>query len=163
VNHFVPAAFVTLLAGVTLAPACGDDGERVVTTTVVQTVAAPPLTSKPSELPEIGRSPAGKGEVVIRGDEAPKTYGPYDFEPGGYDFRFAQYAPGRRVDFPTEASSFTVVVNRRRGRSGPDTQVLANVASRAGAGTVNLSGKLFVEVQSADYSYVMRFTPREAP
>ena len=150
------SAALALLAGSALAVSCGDD-ERVVTTTVVQTVTAP--AEELPGMPDIGKRPAGKGEIVITGDEAPKTFGPYDFEPGPYTFRFAQYAPGGGVDFQAEASSFSAIVNRKAGTQAPDSQVLANVTSRAGAGTVNLSGKLYVEVQSADHAYVMRFTP----
>jgi hypothetical protein len=152
---------LALATGVVVGVACGDDGERVVTTTVYRTVTAPALEAEAVGVPDIARRPAGKGEIVIKGDEAPKTHGPYDFEPGAYDFRYAQYAPGRQVDFATEASSFTAVVTRQPGKTAGDTQVLSNATARAGAGTLNLSGKLYVEVQSADYSYVMRFTPRE--
>ena len=140
------------------ATACGDD-ERVVTTTVYRTVPAPALAAEP-DIPDIGRRPPAKGEVIIRGDAAPKTWGPYDFEPGTYEFRYAQYAPGRKVDFRTESSSFAAIVNRQPGRTAPDSQQLVNSTSRAGFGNLNLSGKMYVEVQSADYSYVMRFTPR---
>ena len=151
-------AALALLAGCALAVSCGSD-ERVVTTTVVQTVTAPP--EETTGMPDIGRRPAGKGEVVIRGDAAPKTHGPYDFEPGTYQFQFAQYAKGGGVDFAAEASSFSAVVNRKPGTTAPDSQLLANVTARSGAGQINLSGKLFVEVQSADYAYVMRFTPQD--
>ena len=151
-----PSAALALLAGVAFAVSCGGD-ERIVTTTVVQTVTAP--AEELPGMPDIGERPAKKGEVVIRGDEAPRTYGPYDFEPGPYTFRFAQYVPGGGVDFASEASSFSAIVNRKAGTQAPDSQILANVTARAGAGTVNLSGKLYVEVQSADYAYVMRFTP----
>ena len=141
---------------------CGTE-QRVVTTTVYKTVTTPPPAPAGDRVPDIGRGPVRDGEVVIRGSEAPKTYGPYDFEPGAYDFRFAQYAPGRDVDFRTDVSSFTAVVTRKPNRTAPDTQVLSNATTRAGAGSLTLAGKLFVEVQSADYSYVMRFSPRDAP
>jgi hypothetical protein len=155
------AASVAVATAAALAAACGDDDERVVTTTVYRDMPLPALERTRGELPEIATRPARRGEVIIRGDQAPKTFGPYEFEPDRYDFRFAQYAPGGGVDFRTDASSFTAVMTRRAGKSGPDTQVLSNETTRSGAGTLTLSGKLYVEVQSADYSYVMRFTPRE--
>jgi hypothetical protein len=144
------------------AAGCGET-ERVLTTTVVQTVTAPPADAEQRGVPEIGTRPVAKGEVVIDGDQAPKTYGPFTFEPGPYDFRFAQYAPGREVDFATEASSLTAIATRRPGRTADDTAVLVNATQRAGAAPITLSGKLYIEVQSADYAYVLRFTPRDAP
>jgi hypothetical protein len=151
-------AVAAVAAGLALA-GCG--GERIITQTVTRTVATPPPSQAGGPKPTLTRTAPGPGEVLVTGDTAPKTFGPYDFEPGTYTFQFEQFAPDSPgLDFSTEASPFAVSVNRKPRASAPDSQLLVNSAERRGDNIVNLSGKFYVDVTSADHSYVVRFTPR---
>jgi hypothetical protein len=133
----------------------------VVTETVVQTVTAPPVPAETGvRRPALSRPAVRKGEVLVSGDTAPKSLGPYGFEPGIYTFRFEQYAPELPdLDFRSESSSINVTLDRRPRKSAPDSLPLVNSAQRTGDNQVELSGRYYVDVTSADHSYVLRFTP----
>jgi hypothetical protein len=146
-----------------LAIAAGGEEPRVITQIVTRTVTLPPPErgSNQGTRPAISRAPLRRGEVLVTGDTAPKSFGPYDFEPGLYTFRFEQFAPELPgLDFATEASSITVSLDRQPRVTAPDSVLLVNSSQRTGDNQASLSGKYYVDVNSADHSYVLRFTPR---
>jgi hypothetical protein len=148
---------VLALAAVSVA-GCG--GERIITQTVTHTVTTPPASEVSAKGPTLARQPAGPGEVVLTGDSAPKTLGPIDLEPGIYKFRFEQFAPDSPgLDFRTQASPIAVMLNRKPRVTAADSQLIINLAARSGENIVNATGKYYVDVTSADHSYVLRFTP----
>src|SRR4051812_6082444 len=153
------ATAAALLAAAIVVAGCGD--ERIVTQTVTRTVAIPPPDQRAGAKPILSRKTPGPGEVLVSGNTAPKTFGPYEFEPGTYTFQFEQFAPETPgLDFSTEASPIAVSINRKPRTSAPDSQLLVNSAEKRGDNIVNLTGTFYVDVTSADHSYVLRFTPR---
>lgn len=155
-----------LLAGLVLSTglpaACGGE-DRVITETVTRTVATPPPPAQGSDgaKPTLSRDPLAKGEVLVTGNTAPKSFGPYRFEPGLYTFRYEQYSPELPgLDFAVEASNITVTLNRQPRKNAPDSAVLVNSPQRSGDNIANLSGRYFIDVGTADHSYVLRLTPR---
>jgi len=157
-GRIVPLAALAVGAAAGLA-SCGTT--HVLTQTVTQQVTAPQPPKDVGSTPGLLRQPRQKGEFLIQGNTAPKSLGPYDFEPDLYTFRFEQYAPGfRGIDFSTDASSITVALDRKPRVNAPDSQLLVNATQKQGDNVVYVSGRYFVDVTSADYSYVLRFTPR---
>ena len=153
----VTGVIVSLAALLGLA-GCGS--ERIITQTVTHTVALPP-PGQAAKGATLAKQPPAAGEIVVSGNTSPKTFGPYDFEPGTYTFRFQQYAPGQPgFDFETDASPFAVSLNRRPRTSAPDSQLLVNSAAKDGDNIVSITGRYYIDVTSADHSYVLRFTPR---
>ena len=99
--------------------------------------------------------------MLVTGNTAPKSFGPYRFEPGLYSFRYEQYAPELPgLDFAVEASNITVTLNRQPRKNAPDSALLVNSPQRTGDNIANLSGRYFIDVGTADHSYVVRLTPR---
>lgn len=155
-------ALAALAAGCAVASVTAGCGQtRVVTDTVVQTVTAPAVPAETGvRRPALTRPRVREGEVLVSGDTAPKSLGPYRFEPGTYTFRFEQYAPELPgLDFRTESSSINVTLDRSPRKSAPDSIPLVNSPRRTGDNQVQLSGRYYVDVASADHSYVLRFTP----
>ena len=70
--------------------------------------------------------------------------------------RFPSF-PG--LDFAVEASNITVTLNRQPQKNAPDSAVLVNSPQRTGDNIANLSGRYFIDVGTADHSYVVRLTP----
>jgi hypothetical protein len=154
----VTGVIASVLAAVAIA-GCGS--ERIITQTVTRTVAIPPPSKTGGKGPSLAAKPPGPGEVLVSGNTAPKTFGPFDFEPGNYTFQFEQYDPqDRSLDFSTDASPFAVSVNRKPRTSAPDSQLLVNSAAKNGDNIAALTGQFYIDVTSADHSYVLRFTPR---
>ena len=157
-RRLAPVAVLAAGAAAGLA-SCGET--HVLTQTVTQQVTAPQPVKDVGSTPGLLREPPRKGEFVIQGNTSPKSFGPYDFEPGLYTFRFEQYAPQfSGIDFATDASSITVSLNRKPRLNAPDSQLLVNATQKQGDNVLYSTGKYFVDVTSADYSYVLRFTPR---
>jgi hypothetical protein len=95
-----------------------------------------------------------EGEILIRGMTAPRVIGPYTFKPGGYVFRFEQAGSN-------EGDRRMVVVLESRPNSRRDPyQRLVDTRTPSGSAKVVVSGKLYVNVLSADGEYVLRFTPK---
>ncbi|MFL5884444.1 MAG: hypothetical protein ACJ77M_05190 [Thermoleophilaceae bacterium] len=139
--------------------ACGST--HVLTQTVTQQVTAPQVPKDVGSTPGLLRQARRPGEILVQGNTSPKSFGPYDFEPGLYTFRFEQYAPGiSGIDFATDASSITVALNRKPRVSAADSELLVNATQKQGDNNIYASGKYFVDVTSADYSYVLTFTRR---
>jgi hypothetical protein len=154
----VTGVILSLVALLTLA-GCGS--ERIITQTVTRTVALPPPSAGGNNGPTLAKQPPAAGEILVSGNTAPKTFGPYDFEPGTYTFRFQQYAPDQPgLDFSTDASPFAVSLNRRPRTTAPDSQLLVNSAAKEGDNIASITGRYYIDVTSADHSYVLRFTPR---
>lgn len=162
----VVACFIVVAAVALASLIGGDEDQRVITETVTQTVAVPPPSEETGDAtePTLSREPLRAGEVLVSGNTVPKSLGPYNFEPGRYTFRFEQFSPDLPgLDFATDASSITVQLNREPRVAAPDSVLLVNSSQRTGDNQANLSGRYFVDVTSADYSYVLRFTPQGAP
>jgi hypothetical protein len=97
-----------------------------------------------------------RGETLIQGEQA-RVYGPFTFKRPGYLFRFRQYDPANpRRDFRHGAR--LVVSLQSRPRSGT-RQLLVRTNQPRGQARVRLSGALYVNVSSAESSYILRFTP----
>ena len=153
------AGVIVCLVAVAVLAGCGS--ERIITQTVTRTVAIPPASKTAGKGPSLASKPPGPGEVLVSGNTAPKTFGPFDFEPGTYTFQFEQYDPqDPGLDFSTDASPFAVSVNRKPRTSAPDSQLLVNSAEKNGDNIAALTGQYYIDVTSADHSYVLRFTPR---
>lgn len=159
-RHDQVATATATLAAVLALAGCGS--ERILTQTVTRTVAIPAAVQHgSSSTPTLAKKPPGPGEVLVSGNTSPKTLGPYEFEPGTYTFQFEQFAPDAPgLDFSTEASPFAVSINRKPRTAAPDSQLLVNSAEPRGDNIVSLSGSYYIDVTSADHSYVLRFTPR---
>jgi hypothetical protein len=114
-----------------------------------------------SSVPALANAPKKPGEIIIKGKGQGQLFGPFNFQPGGYTFRFAQYDPtGQVTDFARDASSFVVSLDSKPNDVTQPYQLLANVTANTGSNQVVVSGKLYVEVSSADASYMLRFTPK---
>lgn len=96
-----------------------------------------------------------EGEILIRGLTAPRVIGPYTFEPGGYVFRFEHAASDGGED------RMEVVLESRPNSRRDPYQPLVDTPARSGSAKVAVSGKLYVNVLSADGEYVLRFTPKQ--
>ncbi len=114
--------------------------------------AVPPDVSK--VLGNIGK--LRRGETLIQGERA-RVYGPFTFKRPGYLFRFRQYDPANpRRDFRHGAR----LVVSLQSRPGSGTrQLLVKTTQPRGRARVRLSGALYVNVSSAESSYILRFTP----
>jgi hypothetical protein len=158
-RHHQAGTATALLAAVLALAGCG--GERIITQTVTRTVAVPTAVRSGGAQPSLAKKAPGPGEVLVSGNTSPKTFGPYDFEPGTYTFQFQQTAPDAPgLDFTTDASPFAVSINRKPRTTAPDSQLLVNSAEARGDNIVSLTGRYYIDVTSADHSYVLRFTPR---
>jgi hypothetical protein len=97
------------------------------------------------------------GEVMVDAEASPQRQGPYEFS-GRYRVRFVQYAPeapGRSFAGATPFVAGLVAADRPRAKPVP----LFHAAAKAGARTVGIEGRYFVEVAFGDFPYAMRFTP----
>lgn len=134
-----------LLLAVALLTACGQSSAA--------DPSAPP--SAASQRPALLRAPARAGEVIVRGDIAPKTAGPYAFS-GAYRVRFQQYAPeAPDTDF-TSQTPFVVDLERSPGT--PSVHLFKD-AAQSGRRTLRLDGRMYVDVSFGDFPFVVRFTP----
>ena len=103
--------------------------------------------------------PERPGEIIVSG-QGPRVHGPYNFSPGGYTVRWEQWDPEARVlDFRREARSFVASLESKPDEVDEPYQLLAHATKQAGSNSVTTSGRLYVNV-SADYAYVLRFTPK---
>jgi len=116
-----------------------------------------PIQSKPA----LARKPKQAGEILLVGSIQGKIFGPSNFKPGGYLFRFEQYDPKQpNLNFSSEASSFVVSLESKPGEVDSPYQLLVNATQKTGTNQVYVSGKLYIDVSSASASYVLRFTPK---
>jgi hypothetical protein len=121
---------------------------------------APPPSREATQAaePAWARTPAGAGEIVVRGEASPGSHGPFAFN-GRYTVRFVQVAPENpRLDF-TKETSFVARLDRNAELPGASSLRLFRMARGEGARRVRVSGRYFVDVEFGDYPYVIRFTP----
>jgi hypothetical protein len=117
--------------------------------------APPPL---PDGDPLLGRAPVRPGEIVIRGDASPASYGPYALS-GTYSVAFEQYAPeDPSLDFGTQ-TSFVVRLDRDAEIARSDSIRLFSAAQRTGRRRLRVDGTYFVDVDFGDFPYVIRLRP----
>ena len=153
------ARVIVVLAVLLGLAGCG--GDRIITQTVTRTVAIPPPSERATKAPSLAAQAPGPGEILVNGNTAPKTFGPYDFEPGVYKFQYEQFAPDTPgLNFKTDASPLAVMINRKPRVTAADSQLIVNASERTGDNLVEISGRFYVDVTSADHSYVLRFTPQ---
>src|SRR4051794_26109583 len=100
------------------------------------------------------------GEIVVQAEASPATHGPFRFD-GRYTVRFEQIAPeDPGLDFGAE-TAFVADANRQAGQPGAGSRRLFRAAARAGAGSVTLRGRFFVDGSFGAFPYAIRFTPAD--
>jgi hypothetical protein len=139
-----PRHLAIVLAG-TVVAGCGGTG--------VPSTSQAPGSNAPR--PALLTAPRRPGEVVVSGDTAPKTAGPYAFH-GRYRVRFRQYAP---EDPSTDFSGQTPFVVDLERSPGMPVIHLFKAAAAHGERRLTLEGRLYVDVSFGDFPFVIRFTP----
>ncbi len=123
-----------------------------------------PALARPKKAPEpaLARPKKKPGEIVLNEENA-QSLGPFAFPEGIYRVRLQQYAPDMPgLDFRTESSSFVVQLHRQPGKIDAETIHVFNVTKpRAQTNITSPGGKFYVDVSSADHSFVLRFTPQQ--
>jgi hypothetical protein len=111
--------------------------------------------------PRLATTPKRPGEIIVKG-RGTGVRGPFRFRPAPYVVRFVQYAPeAPSINFRTESSSFVAQLGRRPGEITATNVPLFNDTSARGKSIVSSAGgRYYVDVSSADHSYVIRLTPR---
>jgi len=140
---------VTLIVSALLIFGCG--GEAATTTSDPQASEV----SEPTGMPELAAKPKRRGEILIKGETSPTTYGPFSAA-GPYNLRFEQYNPPPGVSIgqlgPFVASTVTE-------SGGTPIDNLVSTTDPRGRYQVYLSGRFFIDVAVADAAYVIRLTP----
>jgi hypothetical protein len=148
-RRFLLIAYALIAApAAALLGGCGDGDSGAQASTSTTSAALPALASRP----------AGPGEIVVRGESSPATYGPFTLR-GRYLARFEQYAPeDPALDFSGQ-TPLTVSLQRRAGDPRGAIALLQS-ARRSGRSELEIRGRYVVDVAFGDFPYVLRFTPR---
>jgi hypothetical protein len=115
---------------------CGGE-TKTVTERVTVTVQAPEPTPTPDVgEPSLDDAPKRPGEILIEVETNPQIVGPYDFQPGGYTFRFEQYDPLGEVTDWAQTSSLVVSLESKPNDVVDPYQLLVNDEAQKGASQV---------------------------
>jgi hypothetical protein len=143
------AALLLLVAAAAAPAACGGGAAGG---------GGPAGTAPPKAQPTLARTPAGPGEILVRGDASPAAHGPFALR-GRYTVRFEQIAPeDPELDFATQ-TAFVATLDRRAEIQDSASVRLFRAAARTGRREVTLHGRYFLDVSFGDFPYAIRLTP----
>jgi hypothetical protein len=146
-----------------LATACGVSSTSTTTLTAqsIPTVTATTtatVAARAESKPKQGRQAAKTGTITISGAAIPRTFGPFDFKPGGYRFSFVQLGDNDGHPWNQSTGFLVYVAGKLSPLAGP-FQRLVNRSAKSGSTLMTKSGKLYVEVASGGPPYKITFAP----
>lgn len=132
-------------------------GERHTTSPGAPGATTTAAGSKPAIT--LAKAPKRPGEIVVTANGSPQAHGPYAFD-GRYRVRFEQVDPEDPAQTFTGQTTFVAVAAPDADQdTGRGVVPLVRGAKRSDSATVELHGRLYVNVSFGDFPYAVRLTP----